>query len=88
MVSKENKQELLKKYGKNPKDTGATEFQIALLTHDIMNLTEHLKTNKKDYPTKRSLLKKVAQRKHFLNYLSINNHESYKNIISDLSIRK
>lgn len=88
MVSKEKKIELIKKFGQNIKDTGLTEVQIAILTKNINNLTEHLKIHKKDIVSKRSLLKKVSQRKHFLLYLMKKKFNKYKKIIETLGIRK
>ncbi|WP_381415013.1 30S ribosomal protein S15 [Spiroplasma endosymbiont of Anurida maritima] len=83
-----NTQEIINKYGKDKKDSGATEVQIALLTNDIAMLTGHLKTHKKDITALRSLLKKVAGRKRLLKYLSKTNFESFKSIKEELNIRK
>ncbi|AHI53967.1 30S ribosomal protein S15 [Spiroplasma sabaudiense Ar-1343] len=88
MVSKTKKAQIIKEFGKNEKDTGLAEVQIALLTDDIKNLTEHLQLHKKDITSRRSLLKKVSQRKHHLNFLIRNDFERYKGIISKLNLRK
>lgn len=88
MVSKQQKADLVKKFSGDSKNTGLAEAQIAILTADIQNLTEHLKIHTKDVPTRRSLLKKVAQRRHLLNYLTRNDAERYKKVIRELNIRK
>ncbi|WP_425379003.1 30S ribosomal protein S15 [Spiroplasma endosymbiont of Polydrusus pterygomalis] len=88
MVSKVKKAELVSKFGKNAKDTGATKVQIAILTEDINNLTAHLKVHQKDIVSRRSLLQKVAQRKHLLAYLTKTDFNEYKIIIKELGIRK
>ena len=71
-LSNEKKQEIIKKYARDAKDTGSTEVQVAILTEEINNLTEHLKEHKHDYHSKRGLLKKVGKRKNLLNYLKNN----------------
>ncbi|AHB36246.1 30S ribosomal protein S15 [Spiroplasma apis] len=88
MVSKKQKEDILNEFGSNPKDTGKAEVQIALLTTDISNLTEHLSVHKKDITSRRSLLKKVAKRRHLLNFLLKKDVERYKSIIERLKIRK
>ena len=70
-LSKENKKELFKKHGKSESDTGSAEGQIALFTARINHLTEHLKNNRKDFNTERSLVMMVGKRKSLLNYLKI-----------------
>jgi small subunit ribosomal protein S15 len=88
MLTKERKAELIKTFGTNPADTGRPEVQIAILTDEINIITEHLKMHKKDVPTRRALLKKVAQRRHLLNYLTRQDVERYKSIIASLGLRK
>ncbi|ATZ16473.1 small subunit ribosomal protein S15 [Entomoplasma freundtii] len=88
MVSKSRKAELTQTYGGNENNTGIAEVQIAILTEDIKNLTEHLQIHKKDVPTRRTLLKKVAQRRHLLDYLAKQDANRYKNIIGQLGLRK
>lgn len=88
MVSKDKVQQIVKEYGANAKDTGKPEVQVALLTADIQNLTEHLQLHKKDITSRRSLVKKVAQRRHLLSFLLKNDVERYKTIIEKLGIRK
>jgi small subunit ribosomal protein S15 len=86
-VSKETKAKLVKEFGKD-KGCGATEAQIAILTNEINDLTEHLKANKHDYHSKRGLLMKVGKRKSLLNYLKENNVVSYREVIKKLDLRK
>ena len=78
-VSKERKAELVKEFGKDVKNTGSTEVQIAILTDEINNLTEHLKENKHDYHGKRRSL---------LDYLKRTNVVSYREVIKKLNLRK
>lgn len=85
---KEEKEDLIKKYGKNEKDTGNSKVQIALLTKRISNLTEHLKENSKDFANRRMLLKCVGQRKRLLRYLKGYDLKEYEYIIAQLEIRK
>ena len=87
-LTKERKAELVKKYGKSENDTGSIEVQIAILTEEINNLTEHFKTHKQDNHSKRGLLHKVGQRKTLLNYLIKNDVTRYRKIIKDLGLRK
>ena len=82
------KEKIIKEYGKSEKDTGSTEGQIALFTTRINHLTDHLKSNKKDYNTERSLLKMVGKRKSLLNYLKNKDINRYRSIIKKLSLRK
>ena len=82
------KRELIAEFGKNEKDTGSTEVQIAILTEDINHLTEHLKVHKKDFHSRLGLLKKVGKRKRLLNYLAGRDIEEYRNLIARLGIRK
>lgn len=81
------KQEIISKFGKDSKDTGSTEVQIAMLTQKISELTEHLKSNKNDFATKRGLLMMVGKRKGLLSYLKSKNLEGYRNLIKELGIR-
>ena len=77
-----------KEHGKSEKDTGSAEGQIALFTTRINHLTNHLKKNRKDFNTERSLVKMVGKRKNLLNYLKTKDIERYRSIIKKLSIRK
>ena len=87
-VTKEQKAKLVKEFGKNEKDSGATEVQIAVLTAEINDLTEHLKVHTHDYHSKRGLLMKVGKRRSLLDYLKKNDVVSYRNVIEKLGIRK
>ena len=87
-LSNEKKQEIIKKYARDAKDTGSTEVQVAILTEEINNLTEHLKEHKHDYHSKRGLLKKVGKRKNLLNYLKNNDVNKYREAIEKLGLRK
>jgi small subunit ribosomal protein S15 len=86
-LSKEAKIEIFKKYGASEVDTGSTVCQIALLTEQIKSITEHIKINKKDNGTKRSLQRKVSQRKSFLAYLKENDLNKYREIVKELKLR-
>lgn len=88
MISKEKKQAIVAEYGRNPQDTGSPEVQIALLTARITELTDHLKTNKKDNHSRRGLFKMVGQRRGLLEYLKKNDIEGYRNLIERLGLRK
>ena len=87
-LTKEVKEEIFKKHGKSATDTGSPEGQIALFTHRINHLTEHLKKNRKDFNTERSLIKMVGKRKGLLDYLKKKDIERYRAIIKELGIRK
>ena len=87
-LTTEAKQELFKKYGEKETNTGSTEGQIALFTARINHLTKHLKINKKDFNTERSLIKLVGKRRDLLDYLKNKDIEKYRSLIKDLSIRK
>ena len=88
MLTKEQKDEISKEFGKNEGDTGSTEVQIALLSARITYLTEHLQQQPKDFSSRRGLLKLVGQRRNFLNYLKSRNLASYDTIIQRLAIRR
>ncbi|MDX1954326.1 MAG: 30S ribosomal protein S15 [Chitinophagaceae bacterium] len=89
-LNSQKKQELFSKHGfaKKKTDTGSPESQIALFTHRISHLTEHLKDKKKDHSTQQGLLKLVGKRKKLLNYLQNTNIERYRAVLSDLDLRK
>ena len=82
------KQKILGEYKRHESDTGSAEVQIALLTERINHLTEHLKTHKKDYASRRGLLKMVGKRSSFLKYLAATAPERYRSIIGRLGLRK
>ena len=87
-LSNEQKQSVVKEFGKTDKDTGATEVQIALLTSRIKELTEHFKEHKKDHNSRRGLMKLVGKRRKLLNYLQKKDLESYREILKKLELRK
>ncbi len=87
-VTKERKAELVKMFGANEKDSGNTKVQIAILTDEINDLTEHLKVHIHDYHSKRGLLMKVGKRRSLLDYLKANDVIAYRELIEKLNIRK
>ena len=87
-LTAEKKSEIFKKHGKSESDTGSSEGQIALFTHRINHLTEHLKSNRKDFNTQRSLVKLVGKRRNLLNYLIKTDIIRYRAIVKELSLRK
>ncbi len=87
-LTKEKKAEIFAKHGKSATDTGTAEAQIALFTFRINHLTGHLKNNRKDYNTERSLVKLVGKRKSLLDYLIKTDVLRYRAIIKELGIRK
>ena len=88
MNKAEQKKEIVAKYGKTPEDTGSPEVQIALLSARIADLTEHLKTHKKDHHSRRGLLKMVGQRRGLLDYLKKTDIERYRAIVEKLGLRR
>lgn len=82
------KQELIAQYATHEGDTGSPEVQIALLTHRIAHVTEHLKTHKKDHHSRRGLLKMIGKRRSLLNYLRDNDIDRYRSIIERLGLRR
>ena len=88
MLTKEQKNELIRTYGKNEHASGSTEVQIALLTARIIYLTEHFKQQPKDFHSRRGLLRLVGRRRNFLNYLKAENVDRYQEIIQKLGIRR
>ncbi len=86
-VTKERKAELIKTYGKNEKDSGSAAVQVALLTERIRELTEHMKSHKKDFHTRRGLLMLVGQRRRLLGYIKKNDINDYRELIVKLGIR-
>ncbi len=87
-LTTETKKDIFKKYGKSEFDTGSAEGQIALFTFRVKHLTDHLKKNKKDLNTERSLVRLVGKRRKLLDYLKEKDIERYRVIIKKLSIRK
>jgi small subunit ribosomal protein S15 len=87
-LTKDVKEKIFKKHGKSSKDTGSAEGQIALFTHRINHLTEHLKKNRKDFNTERSLVKLVGKRRALLDYLAKKDILRYRAIVKELGLRK
>jgi len=87
-LTKEKKQEFFKEHGKSESDSGTAEGQIALFTYRIAHLTGHLKKNKKDFVTQRSLIALVGKRRNLLNYLKNKDIERYRAIVAKLGLRK
>jgi small subunit ribosomal protein S15 len=87
-LTSERKQELVARFGKGEGDTGSAEVQIAMLTERINDLTEHLRTHKKDHHSRRGLLMLVGRRRRFLNYLERKDLEGYRALIRELGLRK
>jgi small subunit ribosomal protein S15 len=87
-LTQERKQELITKFGDSDTDTGKTEVQVALLTERINELTEHLRTHRKDHHSRRGLLMLVGRRRRFLNYLQRSDLERYRSVIRDLGLRR
>jgi len=87
-LTKEVKERIFEKHGKSKSDTGTSEGQIALFSHRINHLSEHLKSNRKDYNTERSLVKLVGKRRSLLDYLKSKDILRYRAIVKELGLRK
>jgi small subunit ribosomal protein S15 len=87
-LTKKEKEKIFKKHGKNAKNTGSAEGQIALFTHRINHLTGHLKNNRKDYNTERALVMLVGKRRALLDYLTKKDVLRYRAIVKELGLRK
>ena len=87
-LTSEKKAEIFAQYGKDAKNTGSVESQVALFTYRIQPLTEHLKLNKKDFGTERALTRLVGKRRRLLDYLKAKDIEAYRQLIKELGIRK
>ncbi len=87
-LSPEKKQEIFASYGTSNTDTGSAESQIALFSFRISHLTEHLKSNKKDFGTQRSLIRLVGKRRRMLDYLKATDIERYRAIVKTLGLRR
>lgn len=87
-LTKEQKESIVKKYARSEGDTGSAEVQIAILTEEIKELTEHLKTHQHDFHSRRGLLKKVGHRRSMLKYLKETDVTRYREIIKSLGLRK
>ena len=86
-LQKEDKDKIIKKYKVHDTDTGSSEVQIAILTAEIEQLTGHLKTHKKDFSSRRGLLKKVGQRQRLLRYLERENPQGFEEIAKKLKLK-
>ena len=87
-LTKDEKQKLIKEFAKSENDTGSAEVQIAILTKEINDLTEHLKVHIHDYHSRRGLLKKVGQRRNMLQYLAKKDIQGYREVVKKLGLRK
>jgi small subunit ribosomal protein S15 len=87
-LTKDAKQEIFGQHGRSSSDTGSPQVQIALLTRRIDDLTEHLRTHRKDHHSRRGLLKLVGRRRRLLNYLQRKDLEGYRKLIKDLGLRR
>jgi len=87
MIDKKKKAQIIKKFATHENDTGSSEVQIALLTEEIKNLTDHLKTHKKDFSSRRGLLRKVSERRKLLKYLQRENQESFDELVKKLKLK-
>jgi small subunit ribosomal protein S15 len=87
-LTQEKKSELTEKFGDSAQDTGKTEVQVAQLTERINQLTDHLRTHKKDHHSRRGLLMLVGQRRRFLRYLERKDLERYRALVKELGLRK
>ena len=87
-LTKDKKLEIIGKHGRTETDTGSPEVQIAMLTQRINDLTEHLRTHKKDHYSRRGLLKLVGRRRRFLNYMQKHDLEGYRALIKELGLRR
>lgn len=87
-LTKEDKEDIFKKFGKTKTNTGSTEGQIALFSSRINHLSDHLKKNNKDFNTERALVSLVGKRRNLLDYLKSKDIEKYRSIIKELKIRK
>ena len=87
-ITNERKAELIAEFGKDDKDSGSSAVQVAILTTRIINLTEHMKTHKKDFGSRRGLLTMVGKRRHLLDYIRRGNENAYKALIEKLGLRR
>jgi small subunit ribosomal protein S15 len=88
MLDKSKKDKLIKKHRTHETDTGSPQVQIAILTEEIKELTKHLKTHRKDFSSRRGLVKKVAERRRLLKYLERENEQAYAELIAELGLKK
>ncbi len=86
-VTKDRKAELIKQYGKDEKDSGSAQVQVALLTERIRQLTDHMKSHQKDFHTRRGLLMLVGKRRRLLSYIKSNDIEEYRTLIANSTLQ-
>ena len=87
-ITKNKKSDIIRDFGKNGKDSGSPNVQAAILTERIKNLTDHLKTHRKDFSTRRGLLTLVGKRRRLLDYIKNKNEDNYLKVIEALGLRK
>lgn len=87
-ITNDRKAELITEFGSNDKDSGSAAVQVAILTERIVNLTEHMKTHKKDFGSRRGLLTMVGKRRHLLDYIRRRSDDNYKALIAKLGLRR
>ena len=87
-ITQKRKAELIKEFGKNDKDSGSAAVQVVILSERIHNLTEHLKSHKKDFGSRRGLLAMVGQRRSLLDYIRADSQNAYKSLIEKLGLRR
>ena len=87
-IASERKRQIVTQFGGSEADTGSTRVQVALLTEQINDLTEHLRAHAKDHHSRRGLLRLVGRRRRLLNYLQRNNLEAYRTLVRELGLRK
>ncbi len=87
-ITKERKAELISEFGETNSDSGSPAVQVAILTDRILYLTEHMKTHKKDFASRRGLLKMVGQRRHLLDYIKRRDEQAYRDLIAKLGLRR
>jgi small subunit ribosomal protein S15 len=87
MLAKDAKEKIIKKFKQHEGDTGSPEVQIAILTHEVSQLTDHLKTHKKDFSSRRGLLKKVGQRRRLLIYLQREDNKRFEELTKKLKLK-
>jgi len=88
MLTKKKKDSIITRFKTHKDDTGSPEVQVAILTEEIKELTEHLKQHKKDFSSRRGLLRKIGQRRRLLRYLEKDNRESFEKMVKKLKLRK
>lgn len=87
-ITNDRKAELITEFGATDKDSGSAAVQVAILTERIVNLTEHMKTHKKDFGSRRGLLTMVGRRRHLLDYIKRRDEDAYKALIAKLGLRR